>query len=672
VLQTAAPLQATQRIHDSVSVDSIRMDTPPLPMGTVVEAFRFLFSGVPQWIQIGGVILGTIVVIAVIVLAIRHRVAILAWLGVKSRGFKIALGAGVGGTVLAAALVGGWSYNYMMNENDFCSSCHVMKSAFGKFQSSEHTKLKCHDCHQQSIFASTKELYYWVLDRPDKIPVHRKVPNGICTDCHITPKRDSVWQRISATSGHQVHLKSDSSALRDVTCLSCHATEVHAFRATDLSCGESGCHENQKIKLGAMANQSSLHCITCHEFARPVSETISVDSTKAALVPAKLQCFSCHEMREQLAKRGLDKDPHKAACGICHNPHVQEKAAGALKSCATSECHANADTLTAFHRGLGTHVIDNCSACHTAHSWKVESTECIGCHKNIFDERRARPQRSASIAPSSRAIVPEDLSLPPGAHRPVIDRPQRAAPMAGSAGHRSSPGGPSPDGEIEEPRTYTWNATAPAAARRAPQQAVADSQRTTAPFSHARHRKVNCESCHNSNEQHGAVFVKTPSGCQSCHHAKDERSGKCETCHASEELKARGVDVTLRVSTRKEDLTRPLTFDHTVHAKSACAECHDDSVGRRVVKTCTGCHETHHTLERTCATCHQSPREQHQRVAHDGCAACHTDAIVAALQPGRSLCLVCHAEQTEHKPAKECVVCHLVSWNEVNAVEDRK
>ena len=400
-LQSAIPLQASQRIHDSLSADSIRMDTPPLPMGTVARTFRFLFSGVPQWIQIGGVVLGVILAIVIFTFAIRYRVEILGWLGAKSRGYKLALGAGVGGTMLAAGLAGGWTYNYMMHENDFCSSCHVMKTAFGKFQTSEHTKLQCHGCHQQSIFASTKELYYWVMDRPDKIPAHSKVPNKICTDCHITPKTDSVWQRISATTGHQVHLKSDSSALRDVACLTCHATEVHAFKANDLSCGQSGCHENQKIKLGSMANQTSLHCITCHEFARPVSESISVDSTKAQLVPVKTECFSCHEMREKLAKRGLDKDPHKASCGICHNPHKQEKAAGAIKSCATSECHASADTLTAFHRGLGKHGIANCVACHQSHSWKVESTECIGCHKNIFDDRRTRPKRTASLAPSS-------------------------------------------------------------------------------------------------------------------------------------------------------------------------------------------------------------------------------------------------------------------------------
>ena len=182
---------------------------------------------------------------------------------------------------------GGWTWNYMMHENDFCSSCHVMKTAFSRFRVSEHDKLECHACHQQSIFASTRELYYWVLDRPEKIPPHAPVPNTVCGTCHQQSQADSTWKRISATAGHRVHFKSDSSALKDLMCVKCHAQDVHAFKAVDLSCGQSGCHEKVEVRLGAMANQSGLHCVTCHEFTRPVSEAISVDSTRKALVPAR-------------------------------------------------------------------------------------------------------------------------------------------------------------------------------------------------------------------------------------------------------------------------------------------------------------------------------------------------------------------------------------------------
>ncbi len=634
-------------VHDSLVVDSIRMDTPPLPMGVVARTFRFLFSGVPQWVQIGGVILGAIVAIVIVTLAIRHRAAILEWLAARSRTYKIALGAGVGGTMLAVGLTGGWTYNYMMHENDFCSSCHVMKTAFGKFQNSEHSKLACHACHQQSIFASTKELYYWVMERPEKIPAHSKVPNKICADCHITQKRDSVWQRVIATAGHQVHLKSDSASLRDVMCVTCHARQVHAFKSNDLSCGQTGCHENQKIKLGKMANQSSLHCITCHEFTKTVSESITVDSTKRDLVPIKKECFSCHEMREKLASHGLDKDPHKGTCGTCHNPHEQENKKAAIKSCATSECHASADTLTAFHRGLGKHGIDNCVACHKPHEWKVQSTSCLGCHKNIFDDTRSAPRKSTSLG--TRAPL---KYVPHVVERPLVsgrggpsageafslgEDPAEARPMSAGQGLRSRD-------DMQQPRD-------------------------TLKFSHARHRKLQCEKCHDSSDRHGALLVTNRASCQACHHAKDGRSGTCETCHARKDLPSKHVDVSVHVVRRPADATRTLTFEHQVHAKESCSTCHDDSPERRVIKTCTECHAQHHTVERTCSSCHPSTKSAHDRLAHDGCTSCHADAAVASLPPVRTLCLSCHQEQRDHKTGRECVSCHRVSWNEVKRDE---
>jgi hypothetical protein len=171
---------AAQAVH--AAPDSIRMDTSPLP-GGVASVFRFLFSGVPQWVQIAGVVVGVIAAVVLAVVAWRRRAAIGAWLASRPYGYKVALGAGVGTTLLAAGLVGGWSYNYMMHENDFCSSCHVMSSAFGRFQKSEHSKLECHACHQQSIFASAKELYYWVMERPPIASVASATSRSGATAC---------------------------------------------------------------------------------------------------------------------------------------------------------------------------------------------------------------------------------------------------------------------------------------------------------------------------------------------------------------------------------------------------------------------------------------------------------------------------------------------------------
>lgn len=725
----AALLQGVQgtgqgdTIHGPLSVDSIRMDQPPLP-GGVARIFRFLFSGVPQWIQIAGVVVGAIVAVVVVTVAWKRRADIIAWLGARSHGYKVALGASVATVLLAAGLVGGWSYNYMMHENDFCSSCHVMRSAFGKFQTSEHSKLQCHACHQQSIFASMKELYYWVLERPDKIPSHSPVPDRICAECHITQQRDSVWKYISATAGHRVHLESDSSALKDVMCVTCHAKEVHAFAPTDLSCSQSGCHEKVKVTLGKMADQTSLHCTTCHEFARPVNETAPVDSSRKELVPFKPQCFACHEMREKLAEQGLDNDPHKARCGECHNPHKQTKAEGAIKSCATSTCHASADTLTAFHRGLGDHAIDDCTACHKAHSWKVESTNCIDCHKSIFEDRPLRrgrlrrtvtpqtpsPGASAKVPQSSRAA--SSASAPaaaagtwPGPYMPHASvLPHAAAVPQGTAGRATmrAPGGPSAVGatlegvdwwdappaadggseELERPASPAAGAPTSAirsassslarqgVAPRTQAGALAPPQQgarrpSAAPFQHSRHRKLACSTCHSTDRSHGELIIRAPASCQGCHHASDERAGKCSACHTAGELAApHAVPVTVKVSTRQRELTRTLTFEHTRHANLACSSCHADDAARSLVKDCTGCHVDHHSVQRDCTSCHASPRTEHTRWTHDGCAACHSDRTVAQLPPVRTLCLSCHPDQRTHYAAKECVVCHRVSWNE--------
>ena len=34
-----------------------------------------------------------------------------------------------------------------------------------------------------------KELFYWIMERPDKIPPHAKVPREICEQCHVTGRR---------------------------------------------------------------------------------------------------------------------------------------------------------------------------------------------------------------------------------------------------------------------------------------------------------------------------------------------------------------------------------------------------------------------------------------------------------------------------------------------------
>jgi hypothetical protein len=600
-------------IHDSLAVDSIRFDEAPLP-GGAANVFRFLFSTVPQWIQITGFIIGILCALVVLWFAWGRRRAWWAWIVSRPTGFKIALGAGILAAVTASAAAGAWSWNYMMHENEFCSSCHVMKGAFSRFGVSEHQKLECHSCHRQSIFASSRELYYWVLDRPEKIPPHAPVPNQICAECHAQQNADSTWKRISATAGHRVHFNSDSLSLKGLQCVDCHAREIHAFKAVDLSCTTGGCHSTITVKLGGMANQSGLHCITCHDFGTPVSELVAIDSSsRKALVPAREECTSCHAMAAMLSDRELDKDPHKATCGTCHNPHAQEVSTGAYGSCATAGCHSSPDTLTAFHRGLPNHVIDQCGSCHKPHSWKVKGNSCLDCHSNIF-RRGAVPirrQRSPAARPERRTSGPSDSEPWNGEH--FIDLPT-------------------------------------------------PSVRDTV-FDHNRHKAVQCTSCHNTSRSHGALTVRSPADCQSCHHAADKRAGECAACHTTAELVGtRRVPSQIRVTGREGIEERDLPFDHPRHRGVACSGCHAPEGDQPVTTTCASCHTNHHRGDATCGSCHVDAKSRHDSRAHAPCGTCHTGSGVDKLPATRAVCLSCHMAQADHKPRGDCTSCHLTTW----------
>jgi nitrate/TMAO reductase-like tetraheme cytochrome c subunit len=365
-----------QEIPDTLSA-------PPLP-GGVATVVRF-FMQVPQWIQIGGAILAVVVGGLVAVLAWRQRSNIVHWVRTRSAPVLIGLA-----TVLVVLLVGGAafgkvSWDYMMHDNDFCTGCHVMGPAFTKFSQSEHSKLNCHDCHQQPLTASMRQLYLWVLERPEEIGPHAPVPNRVCAECHIREDPDSTWQRVVATAGHRVHLESDSAKLANVMCVTCHGVEVHRFVPPDATCGQSGCHEpvDTRIRLGAMASQTALHCVTCHNFTAPVSEQAAHQEAAQFLTPAMAQCFSCHDMPRLMTAFDARQDPHKGMCGTCHNPHTQTAPARAWTTCATSGCHAQPDTITPFHRGLHAGVLEQCSTCHVAHTWEVKGTDCRSCHKTL-------------------------------------------------------------------------------------------------------------------------------------------------------------------------------------------------------------------------------------------------------------------------------------------------
>lgn len=375
-----APMLLTplQEIPDPATLES------PLP-GGLARIVRF-FLDFPQPLQIAGVAVGAIAAVALAFAVWRRRAPIWTWLRTRPR-IVYAWTAGVGVLLaVAGAGAGMWGYNYISHDNGFCTGCHVMGPAFVRFTESEHSRLECHDCHRQPMTASLRQLYLWVLERPEDIGEHAPVPTEICAECHLQqgPTVTEPWERIAATQGHQVHLESDSSALADVRCVTCHGQEVHRFVPTEQTCATAACHatEDTHIALGAMAGaETAFHCLSCHVFTTPTQQATALSGS--GIVPTIEQCASCHEMASLVDEFSPATDPHDAVCGLCHNPHDQTEPAAAFETCTTAGCHTDPAALTPFHRGIQHAAVANCATCHQAHRFVVDGGDCRNCHTDL-------------------------------------------------------------------------------------------------------------------------------------------------------------------------------------------------------------------------------------------------------------------------------------------------
>jgi Class III cytochrome C family len=645
----------TGHFIDSVVVDS------PLP-DPVVPIVQWLFQK-PGWVMAGGIVLGAILGVVAVVFLWRRRHAIWTWLVTRDRGVKLGLAGALGAVLLLMVGTGVKAYDYMMHDNDFCRGCHIFVPSGQAFVRPDtgnyllvnkvegaHDSLSCHACHPFELEAQTKEMYYWIMERPDKVPPHAKVPRETCEQCHKQGEAKKTWQRIASTSGHRIHFESDSSALKDVACLTCHARSAHRFQPADTTCAQQGCHltDEVKIRLGSMAvrfsrenldpNQEQLYCNSCHQFTAD-AQFVTLDSAGGALRPGQGQCFGCHEMRALFATFDPAKDPHGGSCGMCHNPHTDVKPADALKSCADAGCHAEWRSV-AFHAGKAhRRVAEQCQTCHQPHAARVDASDCTGCHTAV----RQGGGRSKPPLPFDTLQAQRQSLLPVG--QPPDSTATRIRGLVEPGRARGRGDAPFPDEPPGGPIARTT--------------ALADT------FSHRTHRKLACITCHSTTSQTSTLTFQPPRGCQICHHQRPTKTD-CASCHQPGEIEpARSVTVRVTVP-RESPRDRTVEFEHAGHADLACTECHSTAVTlepAEPVATCTACHDNHHTAGLDCAACHRTEGiiQAHAPPvdAHRACDECHTAATVAALQPTRSFCLACHSSETDHYQQKECTLCHL-------------
>lgn len=181
-------------------------------------------------------------------------------------------------------------------------------------------------------------------------------------------------------------------------------------------------------------------------------------------------------------------------------------------------------------------------------------------------------------------------------------------------------------------------------------------------FQHEVHQSLACTDCHTSGGQHGVPRAWTAEACASCHH-DPARGMTCDACHDRDGYAdPRPVTQTVLLSVWREARTRELSFDHHLHVRLACRDCHEGS-GLLTPPECAGCHQNHHRAGVECAQCHRPPDAGvHTLEAHASCggSGCHSEVATRRPMLSRASCLICHADHRDHKPGRECVACHLV------------
>jgi nitrate/TMAO reductase-like tetraheme cytochrome c subunit len=238
------------------------------------------------------------------------------------------------------------TYDYAMNDPGFCRSCHTMEDAWTRWQTSEHRKVACHNCHEASILESTRQVITFVIRQPQRVGKHAVVPKAVCARCHESG--DPRWLQVAATAGHTVHEQQ-----RNIECVVCHTPGIHRFMPPTAVCGN--CHVAQTrgervVKIRAMAD---MHCTQCHEFLRPNSP----------LRPTRQTCLECHRLIPSQVGMWPANAPMQFPCGQCHKPHEQSKPVVVCTSChekPRADMHP-ASVLSSTP----------CTVCHIPHRWKV-------------------------------------------------------------------------------------------------------------------------------------------------------------------------------------------------------------------------------------------------------------------------------------------------------------
>lgn len=292
--------------------------------------------------------------------------------------------------VLILSFVFGVQINSLLDDIEFCKSCHEMQPYYNSFMDPSNGSLiathnlTCIQCHSnKSISDAKKNLVIEIIFHRLKLSssqspslsglktnclrchfsldiIHTNMNNvSVCTDCH------KAHQEVQETKVINLKVINNSPIPYiplgphiNQTCFKCHGTN-YDYRIP--SCID--CHTGH----GGQLFENEL-CLKCH-IDPHVPVKISNKTSKFNEELPFSVCEPCHEDEYLDLISSYSNHTARETCTICHNVH------GKKPQCSDKQCHPK----MGGKKSVGLHeTIRRCSSCHL--TYKPELIRCKDCH----------------------------------------------------------------------------------------------------------------------------------------------------------------------------------------------------------------------------------------------------------------------------------------------------
>jgi len=287
------------------------------------------------------------------------------WRTTRERGTRIGLAAMAMALLAGAGTIGAATLSYAQQDNDFCTSCHVMDSAVPRPPDTPLGEFP----HSVSS-GSVRNGMYELESADDASPFE---PEDATPEQGPSGVGSSARQQVAAakvpadTFEHSRHTKH--------ACLECHSVGSGHGRLTfEPPRGCAVCHH----KAPEQAKCESCHRETKYGAPKPKTMTVTVPNRNP--VPRQVDflhskhtgktCVECHSTPVTMALA-----PARAQCNDCHDDHHSKPEINC------SSCHKIADPKAEHYPPSTTH--QQCDACHTRPSIeRLTPTRnlCVTCH----------------------------------------------------------------------------------------------------------------------------------------------------------------------------------------------------------------------------------------------------------------------------------------------------